>query len=584
MWYINRPKFELMNRILSRFIIPVLVLLIYTGCNHKSGYIKIAMTTDVHGMIFPVDLITGHNIDYSLAHIYSYIKEQESASDTSFLIFDNGDFLQGQPTVYFYNFLDTTGDHISSRVMNLMGYEAATVGNHDIETGPAIYNKVRREMNFPWLAANAVDKTTGKPYFEPYTIVNRDGHKIAILGLITPGIPNWLPGEMWPGMEFRDMLETAKKWVPIIENKEHPDILIGLFHSGLNASYGGGDPNSKNNENASLLVAREVPGFDIVFAGHDHGIIKEWVLNVSGDSVLVIDPGSHARYVGEALIHFSGESSPPSISGRIINASDYQPDDDFMELFNSDFENVRRYLADTVTFLEGEILGAEALFGPSALTALIHSMQLNISGADISFTAPLSTRIVLPEGYLRVSDMFNLYRYENLLYKMRMSGEEIDRYLEYSTSKWFNVMKTQADHLLLFSESEPGKLMNPYYNFSSAAGIDYTIHLDKPDGNRVEIIQFSDGRAFDPEAFYSVAVNSYRGNGGGGHMTSGAGIARESLTERILWSSDHDLRYFLMKELMKQDTVKPGAINNWDFKPEKFYRSALEKDKLILMN
>ncbi|MEN8229831.1 MAG: metallophosphoesterase, partial [Bacteroidota bacterium] len=211
---------------MSQFPFPVLLLtlLLTSACNRDDTVVKIAVTTDVHGMIFPTDFIGRQPADHSLAHIYNYVSEQQQLKDTLFFLLDNGDFLQGQPTVYYYNFVDTTSAHLSARVMNYMGYDAGTVGNHDIETGPVVYEKIQSELKFPWLAANAIYSETGEPYFASYTVLKAGRKRIAVLGLITPGIPNWLPKNLWPEMEFRDMVETAREWIPRILEREDPDL------------------------------------------------------------------------------------------------------------------------------------------------------------------------------------------------------------------------------------------------------------------------------------------------------------------------------------------------------------------------
>ncbi len=126
-----------------------IILSVLTACDDQATHVRLAVTTDVHGMIYPYDFISRKASTNSLAHIYNYVEENMEQKDTIFFLLDNGDFLQGQPTVYYYNFIDTISPHLSAQVMNRMGYVAGTVGNHDIETGPAVYNRVRREMNFP---------------------------------------------------------------------------------------------------------------------------------------------------------------------------------------------------------------------------------------------------------------------------------------------------------------------------------------------------------------------------------------------------------------------------------------------------
>jgi len=540
--------------------LSMLFLLQFSACKPDPITVRIAVTTDVHGMIYPYDFINRAPSDHSLAHIYKYVSEQRAKQDTFFFLLDNGDFLQGQPTVYYYNFVDTIHEHLSARVMNYMEYAAGTVGNHDIETGPQVYKRVGDSFQFPWLAANAVNSNTGAPYFEPYTILKAGRKKIAVLGLITPGIPGWLPKNLWPEMEFRDMVETAQEWVPRIIEKEKPDLMVGLFHSGTDASYGG-SPDAYLNENAVMLVAEQVAGFHIIFAGHDHRVSTQQIVNIEGDSVLIIDPGSHGRFAGEATITF--DSQGMQIKGENIPMKGYDPSEALMEKFAEDYKIVSDYLEDTITWLEEDILGMDALFGPSAMLSLIHDVQLELSGAQISFTAPLSIWAVLQKGPLLVSDMFKLYRFENMLYRMVLTGAEIDGFLEHAAGSWFNTMSEPEDHLLLFRSDESGRLSAPYYNFSSAAGINYTVDVTRDPGDRVSIQSLSGGAPFNETSTYSVAVNSYRGNGGGGHLTTGAGISKEELTSRISWSTDRDLRFYLMEYLRQQNTLRPRIENNW---------------------
>lgn len=542
----------------------ILLFLLFSACKKQDLTVRIAVTTDVHGMIYPYDFISRSSSDHSLAHIHDYVTSQRAKEDTLFFLFDNGDFLQGQPTVYYYNFVDTLSEHLSARVMNYMAYDAGTVGNHDIETGPRVYDRLVKEFHFPWLAANAINSTTGKPYFEPYTILKAGRKKIAVLGLITPGIPNWLPKNLWPGMEFRDMVETAREWVPRIREKEDPDLLVGLFHSGTDASYGG-NPLDYMNENAVMLVAKQVPGFHIIFAGHDHRVSIQRIASISGDSILIIDPGSHGRFAGEATITFNGQDI--FTEGENIPMRDYEPSEVFAKQFDDEFKLVKQYLEDTITWLATDMSGQDALFGPSSMISLIHRTQLDLSGAQISFTAPLSISAVLKAGPILVSDMFKLYRFENMLYRMELTGQEIDGFLEHAAGSWFNTMTGPGDHLLLFDPDREGKLAAPYYNFSSAAGVIYTIDVTHPPGDRVKIEKFSDGRPFVETEVYTVAMNSYRGNGGGGHLTNGAGIPKEELPDRLTWSSERDLRYHLMEELRKQDTLLPQTERNWTIVP-----------------
>jgi 2',3'-cyclic-nucleotide 2'-phosphodiesterase / 3'-nucleotidase len=562
---------------MKKVLILGIILLGTAACSNHETHVRLAVTTDVHGMIFPYDFISRNQADNSLAHIYSYVLENRQKEDTLFFLLDNGDFLQGQPTVYYYNFMDTLSPHLSAQVMNYMEYAAGTVGNHDIEAGPSVYNRVRSESAFPWLAANAVSTLSGEPFFEPYTILKAGRKKIAVLGLITPGIPKWLPENLWPGLEFRDMVETAAEWIPKIMEKEKPDLVVGLFHSGTNSTYGG-NTEVYLNDNAVLLVAEQVPGFDVIFAGHDHRASIQKVACSDGDSVLIIDPGSHGRIAGELTVTFE-KSGIHELFGENISMKDYEPSAEFQEQFSLQRETVSSYLEDTITWLSGAMKGSDALFGPSPMMSLIHRVQLELTAADLSFTAPLSINSTLQKGPLLVSDMFKLYRFENMLYSMELSGSEIDGFLEHAAGIWFASNKNPGGHLLQLSKEQPGRLANQYYNFSTAAGIEYTIDVSRDPGNRVDILGFSNGNPFRLDEKYSVAINSYRGNGGGGHLTKGAGIPPDELSDRIIWSTDKDLRYYLMQHLGKSDSLSPENYSNWHCIPADWVALASGRDK-----
>ena len=194
--------------------------------------LKIVETSDVHGSFFPYDFINRKPVAGSMARVSSYVRQLRSEYGDRVILIDNGDILQGQPTSYYYNYIVPQEENIAASVINYMGYDAQTMGNHDVETGHAVYDKWIREVKCPMLGANIIDTKSGKPYLKPYTIVSRGGVRVAILGMITPAIPNWLPHNIWSGLAFTEMVSTARKWMAYIRKHEKPDVVIGLFHSG----------------------------------------------------------------------------------------------------------------------------------------------------------------------------------------------------------------------------------------------------------------------------------------------------------------------------------------------------------------
>lgn len=560
--------------------------------------VKIVETSDVHGAIFPYDLKENKETNSSLARVTSYLKEQRADSNQIVFLLDNGDILQGDPTVYYYNFEKTDTIHLYADVMNYMKYDAGTVGNHDIETGHDVYDKFNKELNFPWLAANAINTSTEEPYFKPYTTIERGGVKIAILGLMTPAIPQWLPEKIWSGMRFDDMIETAQKWVKKIRETEQPDLMIGLFHAGVDYTYNDQNENTYKNENAAKLVAEKVDGLDVVFVGHDHAGWNFKTKSPSGKEVLILGTTAGARNVAVANYVLKYDKmgmiyDKKEITGELVDMKNYPPDPEFMNRYASSYEEVKSYVSRPVGEFSEMISSRDAMFGPSKFVDLIHTIQLDLTDADISFSAPLSFNAKIDKGTVYVKDMFDLYRYENLLYTMELTGQEIEDYLEFSYGNWFNQMKDENDHLLKFKLDEGGnikysertkspELEERYYNFESAAGIDYVVDITKPVGERVIISKFSNGKPFDLKENYTVAINSYRGNGGGGHLTRGAKIPADEMSKRVINSTEKDLRYYLMKWIEKEKNVTSWLIGNWSVTPENYWQVGKQKDYQIL--
>lgn len=543
--------------------------------------LKLIETSDVHGCYFPYDFIRNKSMKGSLARVSSYVKEQREKYENVILM-DNGDILQGQPVAYYYNYMDTISEHVCAAMLNYMKYDVGTMGNHDVETGHAVYDRWVRQCNFPVLGANIVDNKTGKPYLTPYQVIEKEGVKIAILGMITPAIPSWLPEQLWSGLHFEDMEDCARKWVKIIREKENPDVLVGLFHAGP-------EGNKLDNvvENGSGNVAKSVPGFDVVFMGHDHTRRYEKVVNVEGDSVLLIDPANMSKVVSEVTFTIKKQDGKvvfKQVEGKLVNMDGYAPDADFLNIFSGAYETTMDFVSRNIGRIEHTISSKEAFFGPSAFVDLIHQLQLDITGADISFCAPLSAYTEIKKGDICVSDMFNLYKYENLLYTMKLTGKEIKDFLEMSYALWTNQMQSPDDHLMLLNEEDNGfgRFKNPSFNFDSAAGIIYTVDVTKPQGEKIRIERMANGEPFDLNKTYRVAVNSYRGNGGGDLLTKGAGIPKTELAKRVVYSTDKDLRYYLMKRIEEVKVLDPKPLNQWKFIPEEWTVPASKRDYDIL--
>lgn len=543
-------------------------------------------TTDVHGSFFPYDFINRKPKAGSLARVSSYVSRMRTTHGKNVILLENGDILQGQPVNYFSNFIDTLNHNVAADIINYLGYDAQGLGNHDIETGHACYDKWIKEIKCPVIAANAVNIATGKPFVKPYIILERDGVKIAVMGLITPAIPNWLENELWSGLRFDDMLTSARYWMGVIKTREKPDVIVGLFHSGRD----GGIITPTYKENAAMEVAREVPGFNVVFFGHDHTRFAQTITNSAGQPVLCLNPANNAMAVAVASLTLKGKKGKWVVAqqeGILQDVTSEPVDKDYEARFQPFIDKVNAYANEKIGTFKQTIYTRDSYFGNSAFNDLIQNLQLNITGADISFNAPLSFDERIKAGDVLMSDMFNLYKFENKLYVIRLTGEEIRNYLEMSYDQWVNTMTSPDDHLLLLDKSTQGDAQrlgfkNFSFNFDSAAGIDYEVDVTKPDGQKVRILQMSNGKPFDKKAWYTVAVNSYRGNGGGELLTKGAGIPKESLESRIIWRSDKDQRYYLAEEIRKAGTLDPQPNHNWKFVPEAWTVPAAARDRELL--
>ena len=549
----------------------------------KSVTLRIIETSDVHGAFFPYNFTERTPMKGTIARVSSYVKRQRQQFGRNVILLDNGDILQGQPTSYYSNFVRTDQPNIAAEVINYLNYDAQTFGNHDVEPGHKVYDKWIREVKCPMLGANIIDLKSGKPYVEPYALLERDGVRIAILGMLTPAIPSWLHPNVWSGMRFENIIPCARQWIKILKEKEKADVIIGLFHSG----WDDGIVTEDYVEDVARECAEKVPEFDVIFFGHDH---QERNVTVKS-GVLCLDPSCNAVKVAQATLTLQkdkrGKWKVKRKEGELIDVTTEPVDEEYMVHFKSRIDDVRNFTEEQIGTFLTTIYSRNAFFGSSAFMDFIHRMQLEETGADVSFNAPLTFDSKIAAGPVYVSDMFKLYRYENHIYVLRMTGKEIRNHLEMAYDLWTNTMTSPDDHILLLAErtiNDQQRLgfKNLSFNFDSAAGIDYEVDVTKPDGQKVHILQFSDGRPFDENAWYRVAMNSYRGNGGGELLTLGAGIPADSLSSRIVYQSDRDQRYYLTEKIRREKTIDAQPLNNWRFVPDDWARPALERDKKLL--
>lgn len=551
-------------------------------------HLKIIFTTDVHGNYFPYDFRHNHWGKGSLQRVHAYVAHAIKETPGNMLLIDGGDMLQGEPTAYYFNTHCINRRHQVADICNYIGYDVAVIGNHDIEMGKAIFDKYTKECSFPILGANVIDTSTGQPYFPPYKMFYRQGLKIAVLGFITPAIPHWIPKKTWEGMEFENIKDSAAKWVKTVQEEEEPDYIIGIMHSGM--ADGIETPDYK--ENATRETVESVDGFDLVLYGHDHANNLEEITSPSGRKVICVNPGCYAYNIAIADITFHTDDEGNVTNHdtqcliHYIGTLHNQHGASFKKHFSYPLHKVKHFATQKIGSFLNRVDATDAYFGSSAYIDLIQDLQLHVSQADISFTAPLFFNASIDAGDIKVSNLFDLYRFEDHLYTLRLTGQEVKDYLEMSYSNWIQQMHSPDDPLLLIGpmKSNPTRMgfRNFIFNFDSACGIRYEVDVRNPSGQMVNILSMQDGSPFSPTATYTVAMTAYRANGGGELLTKGAGLTKEEIDTRIIHVSEHDIRHYLLEYIKQRGTIDPKPLGHWRFIPEDWVAKAEERERKIL--
>lgn len=555
---------------------------------NKTHHLKIVFTSDIHGNYFPYDFRHERWGKGSLQRVYGYVSFLRKRYADKMILIDGGDIIQGEPTSYYFNYIDKSEGHKVADICNYIGYDACVIGNHDIETGHDNFDRFVSNCHFPVLAANAIHQPTGKPYFRPYTIIERNELRIALIGFITPAIPHWIPKNVWRDLLFLDIKESASYWVEKVRREESPDLVVGVIHSGL--ENGIVTPSYK--ENAVKETASEVPGFDLILYGHDHASNMEDVYCVDGGSVLCVNPGSYAYSValvdikvtkgaGREILH-KDISCQLIYIGSLHNQYTHQ----FRKQFEKEFNNILHFSSEKLGVMTEKVDVKDAYFGSSAYIDLIHTLQHHVSGAQLSFAAPLFFNASIESGDLKINNLFNLYRFEDRLYTLRLTGKEIKDYLEMSYSTWICQMHSADDPFLLTEpmKNNPSRIgfKNFLFNFDCASGILYEVDVRKGTGERVHIISMSDGKPFSLTDNYTVAMTAYRANGGGELLTKGAGLTKDDIERRTVRTTEKDIRYYLMEYIKEKHVITPTARHTWRFIPEDWVAAATIRERELL--
>jgi 2',3'-cyclic-nucleotide 2'-phosphodiesterase / 3'-nucleotidase len=513
------------------------------------AHVVILGTTDMHGRVFPIDYYTNKYDNLGIAKVATLVKEARK-TDPDLLLVDSGDTIQGTPLEYFHNKKNNTPPDPMMLAMNALHYDSMTVGNHEYNFGLKVLNKARSEAKFPWLSANSYDKGTDHPHYTPYIVKEVQGVRIGVLGLTTPGIPNWENAPNYEGLEFKETISEAKKWVPILREKKKVDVVVITMHMGIEEDLRTGTPNPAQvpNENAAIAIARQVPGIDVILMGHTHRDVPSLVVN----GVLLTQANRWASHVARVDLYLeksdAGSWHVVAKSARTIPVTEKtEIDSEIAELGKPYDKETQDWLGRAIGESADELTARDGRYHDSAIIDLIQRVQLEAGKADVSMAAAFNLSARIPKGQVTVRDIAGLYEYENTLVTLELTGQQLKDALEHSAR--------------YFREYEPGKSLNelvdqriPGYNFDMAEGVDYEIDIKKPFGQRIQNLKFR-GQTLSPTQKLRVVTNNYRINGGGGFT-----MYKDA---PVIYRSSEEVRELIIDWVERNKNIPTEANNNW---------------------
>jgi len=503
-------------------------------------------TTDVHGRIRGWDYYADSAESLrGLTREATIVDSVRAANPGRVLLVDAGDLLQGNPFAYIAMKESPSKANPIIAAMNSMRYDAAAIGNHEYNYGLPYLERAVSQAHFPMLSANTY-KLDGSHAFKSWTIVERGGVKIGIVGATTPGVMVWDAENIKGKLKFGDIVPAVRRAVGEVRSAGARVVIVSV-HSGLNepSSY---DTVSTGlpSENVAGRIASEIPGIDLVIYGHSHKEQKD--LHIG--STLLVQPKNWATSVGAAHLMLTKDGGSWKVSsshGETIQAVHHPEEAAVLSVTDLTHKATLAYANTVIGFTRVAWKGDSARLKDTPLIDFILEVERKASGADLASTAAFTLDAALPTGNVTVAKIAQLYPYDNTLRAVRITGKQLRDYLDFSSRFYTGTMAGNAPAT---NPEVPG------YNFDIVSGVDYTLDLTKPIGSRVTSLVYKGKPIVDTDSF-TMALNNYRQTGGGGYA-----MLRNA---PVVYDKQQEIRQLLVDEVRARQELKTADYfhQNW---------------------
>ncbi|MBW5893263.1 bifunctional UDP-sugar hydrolase/5'-nucleotidase [Pectobacterium polaris] len=423
----------------------------------KTYAITILHTNDHHGHFWHND----HG-EYGLAAqktLVDQIRQEVASKGGSVLLLSGGDINTGVPES------DLQDAEPDFRGMNMVGYDAMALGNHEFDNPLSVLRQQEKWAKFPLLSANIYQKSTNQRLFKPYALFDKQGVKIAVIGLTTDDTAKLGNPEYFTDIEFRNPSTEAKQVVEQLRKSEKPDVIIAATHMG---HYD--DGNHGSNAPGDVEMARSLPAgyLDMIVGGHSQDPVcmaqenKKQVDYVPGtpcapdrqNGTWIVQAHEWGKYVGRADFTFrNGELKlehyqliPINLkkkvekdgkTERVFYTHEITQDSDVMKMLTPFQEKGQAQLGIKIGSVKGKLEGDrnQVRFRQTNLAHLLLSAQLERAGADFAIMSGGGVRDSIESGDITYKDVLKVQPFANTLVYVDMKGSDVEKYLAVAANK-----------------------------------------------------------------------------------------------------------------------------------------------------